>query len=164
MARFLDWLDRLAGESPWLYALVLASLAAFALLLLAHIAWSIRAALRTPAPPKRRARADERPRFAEEAHALAQQGRYLEASQRLQLASLELLLEGGTIELGRHESNRTLRARLAESRLPGELRAALTRELNELQARWFREHRADRGLYERWCELHARLRDGEGAA
>ena len=155
--RFLTWMNRLSVESPWLYALVLFSMLALTVLLLAHIAWSIRSALAEPVVQRSSQRAPELPRFSEEAHALAQAGRYLEAAHRFHLASLELLLRDGALELARHEPNSKLRERLARSDLPSDLRSDLIGALDSLQARWFRERRGGRELYEAWRALHARL-------
>jgi hypothetical protein len=132
-------------------------MAALTILLLAHIVWSIRSALAPPVAQRASQRAPEPPRFSEEAHALAQAGRYLEAAHRFHLASLELLLRDGALELARHEPNSKLRERLARSALPPDLRSELIRSLDSLQARWFRERRGGRDLYEAWRALHARL-------
>jgi hypothetical protein len=164
LTRFLAWLDQLSAESPWLYALVLFSLSALVLLLLAHIVWSIRSALAAPVVQRTSRRVSERPLFAEEALAFAREGRYLEAAHRLHLASLELLLRDGMIELARHEPNSTLCERIARSALSPDLRSDLIHSLDALQARWFRDRRADSELYESWRALHARLTQAGNAA
>lgn len=158
--RFLEWMARLAAESPWLYALVLCALIALTLLLLGHVIWSIRAAITASSPRAVEAAQPAGRNFASEAHALAQQGRFLEAAHRLQLASIQALLEKGVIELARHEPNRTLRERIAVSRLPASLQTDLIRCLDQLEVRWFRERDSGRDLYDAWVAMQARLARG----
>lgn len=152
-----EWFDALRLESPALYWTLLAFLLLVAALLFAHILWSIRSALaaaRRPAEPR-----DGVPvcRFADEAAALAAAGHFLAAAHRLHLAAIELLLRRGVIDLSRFETNRVLRRRLREARLPPPERDELLALLERLEARWFRDRAEDRELYEGWRSLYRRL-------
>jgi hypothetical protein len=91
------------------------------------------------------------------ADTLAGEGRFLEAAHAVQLAALQLLLERRWLVLDRFEPNRTLRARLAASRLPESERAGFAGLLDGLEAHWFGDREADRGLFDSWCTLHERL-------
>lgn len=99
----------------------------------------------------------EGPRFVAEADGLARQGRFLEAAHRIQLASLQLLLRKRWLELERSDPNRTLRHRLADTRLPDALRQRFLALLDRLEGRWFRDRVEDRELYSEWRALHARI-------
>ena len=157
LARYLGWMDELWDASPLLYWLIVAGLIALILLLLAHVVWSIRVALAQPEAPTSKSQAPASPRFAEQAEALAHEGRFIEAAHRLLLASIQLLVQRGAIELERHDANRTLRRRVAKSSLPAEQRAEFLRLLEELERRWFRDRVPDPDLYRAWEALHARL-------
>ena len=154
---FTSWMDRIYVGSPTLYWLILGGLAALALLLLAHIVWSVRSALAAPQELPQRPRIPEPVPVAKQAEALARDGRFLEAAHRLLLASIQLLVERGTIELSRHDANRTLRERLAASSLSSEQRSEFLRLLDELETRWFRDRISDPHLYRSWGSFHARL-------
>jgi hypothetical protein len=164
LARYLSWMDRLWDASPLLYWLIVCGLIALTLLLLAHVVWSIRVALAEPEAPPSTRRVPQAPRFAKQAEALAHEGRFVEAAHRLLLASIQLLVQRGAIELERHDANRTLRRRVAASSLPGEQRAEFLRLLDELERRWFRDRVADPDLYRAWEALHARLATLRAAA
>jgi hypothetical protein len=163
--RLAHWLDALSGRvmdlsvtSPLLYWCLIGTLLVAALLLLGHVAWSLRTVFiaAAPAPPD-----SDRPStrdWLNEAERLARAGRFLEAARRLQHACLERLLTVGVIELSRSDPNRVLRRRLAEAPLDAEQRAELVELLDRLETHLFRDSAADAGLYESWRQLHARLR------
>jgi len=157
LARYLAWMDELWTVSPLLYWLILFGLTTLTVLLLTHIVWSIRVALAQPEVTAAKRQAPPAPRFAEQAEALALEGRFTEAAHRLLLASIQLLVQHGAIELERHDPNRALRRRLAKSSLPGEQRTEFLRLLDALERRWFRDRLSDPDLYRAWKALHARL-------
>ncbi len=157
LRRLYEWLRALPETAPILYWSLLGGLALLTLLLLAHVVWTLRAALAAPAPrAPGRDRPDE-PRFAEEAEQLARAGRFLEAARRLQLAAIDLLLRRRVLELGRSDPNRTLRARLHAAHLPEPERRDLLAAIDRLERTWFRERSEDADLYACWRALHARL-------
>lgn len=93
----------------------------------------------------------------EAARTLASDGHFLAAAHHVQLAALQLLLEGRFVELSRSEPNATLRARLARSGLPEAERGDFLALLDRLEGHWFRDRTEDRELYRDWCQLHTRL-------
>jgi len=172
MLRFLRWLEdgmrwlsNLYEVSPLLWYALFVSLLLASAALLAHVVWTVRAALRASAPaPPRRAR-EEGPHFDREAEQLAAAGRLLEAAHAMHLACIERLLRSGTLELRRHEANPTLRQRLAAAPLAPAQRGEFLRLLDALEARWFRDPTPrvrDAELFEGWRALHRRL--GEAGA
>jgi len=151
------WFDTLRFESPALYWTLLLVLLVTLVLLLAHVTWSIHAALTAARrPPERRPEA-ARPHFTDEAAALARGGQFLAAAHRLQLAAIELLLNRNLLDLSRFEPNRVLRRRLREARLPAAERDDLLALLDRLETRWFRDRTEDDELYRRWQALYERL-------
>lgn len=155
---FLDWSLDLSAASPLLGGALLAGLLLLAVALLAHVVWAVRAALRAPPPPREpRRRAEDGPSLRARAEALAGAGRLLEAARELQLATLELLIREGWIELGRSDPNRTLRERLRRAALPEPERGELLRLLERLEALWFRDRVNDPDLYRAWRRLLDRL-------
>ena len=164
LARGLDtlllWFDGLRIESPLLYASALIALALVAVLLLAHVAWSIRAALRAGEPDDRRAAALPRRDLVEEAAHLASEGRFLDAARRLEHACLDELMAQGAIELARGDANRVLRRRLNDAPLPEPRRRELLGLLDRLESRLFRDPVEDAELYLGWRRLHAHLQGG----
>lgn len=160
LSDFLGWMQALSVAAPLLYWTLLLGLLLVAMLLLTHVVISLRSAL------AKRGRAPERPapqpgpRFAEEAEALAREGRFLEAARRLQLACIEVLLGRGVLELRRFEANRTLRRRIASAPLPPEQRREFTSLLERLETRFFRDRTDDRELFLAWSALHARIASG----
>ncbi len=158
------WIDRLASGSPVLYWLMLGGLLLVSALLLAHLTWSVRVAMRRdPAPAPSPEEGGAPPPFASEAESLAGSGRFLEAAHRMQLAVLDLLLRRGIVELRRSEPNRVLRRRILQARLPAAERQVLLSLLDRFERRWFRDRVDDQDLYESWRSLHARLLYGERA-
>ena len=155
---YLEWTRALSETSPVLFALLIAGLSLVSLLLLAHIVWSLRVAMRGgPAldsgglpPPVRD--------FAALAAQLAARGDTLEACRALQLACLELLIGRGTLALARHDSNSTLRQRLRDSQLPAPLREDLIAGIDRLERCWFRDREPSPDLLALWRRLHTGLR------
>jgi hypothetical protein len=153
----LDSLEALRITSPLIYWIILGALLLVAVVLLAHLVWSVRLALRMPGP-----RAPERarpsgPGFLEQAESLAREERFLEAARRVELGTLELLLRRRVIELSRSDPGRVLRERVRDSALPEAERSSLVALQRRLEAGLFRDQDADRSLYEAWLALHRRL-------
>jgi hypothetical protein len=160
LAKALAWLGQLHETSPTLWMMLFVGLLLVALLLLAHVVWSLRAALvanAADAPPRA---AREGPRLDREAEQLAAAGRLLDAAHVMHLACIGRLLSSGTLVLRRHDPNRTLRARIAGARLGERDRREFLALLDRLETRWFRDRAPDRGdreLFDAWRALHARL-------
>lgn len=167
LARALDslraWFDGLRIESPLLYWSALFALALVAIGLLAHVAWSIRAALRAGVPDDERGVEVSRRDLALEAARLASEGRFLDASRRLEHACLEELMAQGAIELARGDANRVLRRRLTEAPLPEPRRRELLGLVDRLESRLFRDPVDDAELYRGWRRFHAQLQGGAAA-
>lgn len=165
LSEWLRWLERLFGlgslieTNPLLYFVILAALLLAAAALIAHLVYSIRRALTWATPPARMQTA-QGPGFSAEAAVLARQGRFLEASRRLQLGVLEALLQTRRLELSRSEPNRVLRRRLAEARLDDGERSDLLELLDRFETHWFRDREEDADLYEGWRSLYLRLAGG----
>lgn len=164
LARELDslraWFDGLRIESPLLYWSALLALALVAVGLLAHVAWSIRAALRAGVPDDEPGVAAPRRDLALEAARLASEGRFLDAARRLEHACLEELMAQGAIELARGDANRVLRRRLTQAPLPELRRRELLGLVDRLESRLFRDPADDAELYRGWRRLHAQLHGG----
>ena len=154
---YLGWLRALAETSPWLLVLLVLGLLAVAALLIAHIVWSLRVALRGRPGGGEREAVTTRRDFGREAALLAERGDLLGACRALQLACLDLLLRGGTVELARHDGNATLRARLRRSSLPAALREELIAGIDALERSWFRDRTPSAELYAAWQRIHRDL-------
>jgi hypothetical protein len=153
----LDFLEALRIASPLIYWAILGSLLLAAALLLAHVAWTVRLALRAPGPETRKPERPLGPGFLAQAEGLAREGRFLEAARRVELGTLELLLRRRVIELSRSDPGRVLREQVRLSELPEAERTSLVALQERLEAGVFREHAADRSLYQAWLDLHRRL-------
>jgi hypothetical protein len=126
--------------------------------MIAHIVWSLRVAMRG-SPPAATSPAPRAPRdFTAEAERLAAVGDNLGACRALQLACLDLLLRGGTVELARHHGNATLRDRLRRSALAPSLRDDLIAAIDALERGWFRDRATSADLYADWQRVHRGLR------
>jgi hypothetical protein len=159
IARALVWLSRLSVEQPLLWALLLGGLLALAALLLAHVVYSMRSAVRAR-PPTARHSAASGPDLRGQAERLVAAGRFLDAAHVVQLACLRELVERGALELRRHEPNPVLRAQVASSGLPEAERREFLALLDRLETRWFRDRApelGDRALFEAWHRLLERL-------
>ena len=155
--RALAWLTSLSESRPPLYWVLLGSLLVLALVMIAHVTIAVRAALAVPPRPTPESPGATGPDFVAEAEVLAASGRFLEATRRLQLAVIELLLRRRIVTLARSESNRILRARLNEAPLPEADRRDLVALVDRFERSWFRDRTGDRALYEAWRGLHERL-------
>lgn len=158
LADYLVWTRSLAEASPALFGLLIGGLLLLALLLVAHLVWSLRVAMRGR-PEKRVEDPPPRHDFAGEAARLAVQGDTLAACRALQLACIELLVRGGAVELARHDSNSTLRARLRGSALPAALREELIAGIDGLERSWFRDREPSPELYAAWRRIHSGLHE-----
>jgi hypothetical protein len=154
---YVLWLRDLADTAPFLLFLVILGMVGVAVLLLAHIVWSLRVAMRGGRAERDAPAAAPRRDFAREAALLAERGDTLGACRALQLACLDLLLRGGTVELARHHGNATLRARLRRSALPPALREELIAAIDALERCWFRDRESDDTLYADWQRIHRGL-------
>jgi hypothetical protein len=163
LRELFDWLAELNANAPALYWLIVAALFAVALLLFAHVAWTIRAALRRSAPTDAGPLRPPAPSLVAEARELALSGRHLEAARRVQLAAIELLLRRGAIDLGRSDANRVLRRNLTAGVVSAGQRAEFVALLDRLERAWFRDRADDPDLYARWSDLYARLAAEGGA-
>jgi len=154
---FFDFLEALRISSPLLFWMILAVLLLTALVLLAHVVWTMRLALRMPGPKSREPARPSAPDFLEQAASLAREERFLEAARRVELGTLELLLRRRVIELSRSDPGSELREQVRGSALPEAERSSLISLQRRLEAGLFREHAAERSLYEAWLDLHRRL-------
>ncbi len=151
------WLEGLRFAEPGLFWTVLIGLVLLSLLLLGHVVWTVSLALRMPDPDPAAAAGPEGPSLLVQAERLAGEGRFLEASRRVELATLALLLERRWIELARSDPNRVLRRRLRAAALPEPERGELLALLDRLESGLFRDGVEDPELYAGWRALHARL-------
>ncbi len=153
------WLSYLSVERPLLWVILLFGLLALASLLLAHLVYSMRAAMRASAPTPRRPVSLESDLRGEAARLVAAD-RFLDAAHVLQLACLRQLVQAGVLELRRHDPNPVLRSQVASSALPDAERRELLSLLDRLETRWFRDRApdpTDRALFEAWHRLLERL-------
>lgn len=151
------WNDWVSGLPAFAQIVLLGGMLTLSALLLTHVVWSLVAALRTPRPDAAPAPAASAPGFADEADALAAQGRFLDAAHRLQLATIALLVTQRRLTLSRFEANRVLRRRVREAALPLADRRSLLELVDRLERGWFRDRAGDAALYDAWRALHARL-------
>jgi len=154
----LLWLRDLGDTQPFLFFLLLGGLLVLVVLMVAHIVWSLLVAMRgsPPAPPRTATRSARD--FPAEAERLSAEGDTLGACRALQLACLDLLLRGGTVELARHHGNATLRERLRSSPLAPSLRDDLIAAIDALERGWFRDRETSADLYADWQRIHRGLR------
>jgi hypothetical protein len=154
----LEWLVGFPTREPALSWTLEVALLLVAAVLLAHVAWSIRAALNASAATERQAPPAPRPDWLREAERAASSGRFLEAAHTLQLATLDELLRTDRLQLGRSEPNRVLRQRLQGAPLDEALRNRLVLLVDRLETSWFRAGAADAALYQDWRTLFAAVR------
>jgi hypothetical protein len=152
------WLGTLYFRNPVLFWLITATLTLLLVLIVAHVAWTIRRGLATRPSDDDRARAPDATRsFVDDAAALAERGRYLDASRAVQLGAIALLVRTGRIRLGRGDPNRVLRRRLGEARIGDTVRTELLGSIASLERRWFRDREEDEALYRRWRHVYGAL-------
>jgi len=155
-------LEALHADAPALYWAILAGLLGVAVLLIVHMVWTIRIALRTAAPPEAPPPSVAGTELRERAEALGATGQFLDAARCYQLACLELLIARGSLELRRSDPNPTLRERLAASDLSPRTREEFRAQLDALEAQWFRDREDDPDLFRAWRSLHGSLRGALG--
>jgi hypothetical protein len=155
----LDRFNALRFSAPGLFWLILGVMLGVLVLLVAHMSWAISRALRDSGGLEKVGEPPTPLDFSSDARRLAADGCYLEAAHRLLLATLQHLARGGLIELRPEDTNRRLRTRLEEARLPGALRRELATLMGETERLWFRDRRDDRDLYDRWSTAYSNLQE-----
>jgi hypothetical protein len=162
--RLFTWLGSLYFDNPLLFWVVTTVLTLLLVLVVTHVAWTIRRGV-TAGPPPADAAAVGTPRaFVDDAAALADAGRYLDASRAVQLGTIQLLVHAGRIRLGRGDPNRVLRRRLDEARIGDGLHAELIAAIAALERRWFRDREEDADLYQRWRRVYGALAEEVAAS
>jgi hypothetical protein len=157
---FQGWMIDLSTAAPLLYWTIIGSLLLISIGLFAHLAWTVRVALRAAEPEEpQRAVAPRRDLHAE-AEAAAREGRYLAAVRLLHADCLEVLLRREVIAVGRGATNRDLRRQLARSGLPEAQQRSFAELLDALERQLFRDREDDRDLYFAWLRLAAEVRSG----
>jgi hypothetical protein len=153
----IGWLVRLFDENPALFWVIVAAMVLLLVLIVVHVAWTIRRGLTARPADVRDGAHDGRRSFVDDATALARDGRFLDASRAVQLGVIQLLVGAGRIELGRGDANRVLRRRLGQAHIDGALRDELVASIASLERRWFRDREEDEELYRRWRWVYGRL-------
>lgn len=156
LGAFADTMADLAVNRPLLYWLILGLLLLAFVLLIAHIVWSIRVAVRARGPVPETARPGE-VSVVGTAERLAAEGRFLDAARCLQVGAIELLVRRNVLDLARADANRRLRQKLAAAPVGEAERRQLIELVDRLERRWFRDREEDRGLFEAWQALFLRL-------
>jgi hypothetical protein len=153
----IRWLLNLLNENPVLFWLIVGTMLLMLVLIVGHVAWTIRRGLITRPADGPGGGPDAARSFVDDATALAARGRYLDAARAVQLGTIELLVRAGRIRLGRGDANRVLRRRLGEARIDDGLRDDLVASIASLERRWFRDREEDEELYRRWRGVYGRL-------
>lgn len=155
-----DWLPGLHTASPVLFWSVIALLALLNVLLITHIVWSVRSALRRSAVQELAEGPGAAPDFFAHAQRLASDGAYLEAAHRLLLATLAHAARARLLELRPDDGNRTVCRKLRASTLSPALKERLIELIARTEVSWFgaRENSAD--LYAAWLDVYRRLQRG----
>lgn len=156
-ADFLQSLAELRVSSPGLYWCLLGGLLLLLALLVAHVTWVLRAALK-PRPTERREPQEIETDFAERAQQLANRGQHLEAAHELLLASLRHAAHRRVLMLHPEHGNRRVCQELRQSALPRALRENLVSLIEETDATWFGHRGGGERLYQRWREALRQLR------
>lgn len=147
-------------SSPALYWTLFGGMVVASVLLIAHVIWTLVAALRMPEAPSPARPARTGPDLAREAEELAAAGRHLEAAHRLMIASLATAARAAVIDIRPEHTNRVIRERLSGSPLPSDLRSELTELIAATERRWFRDRENDPEIYVRWRAAFGRLAGG----
>ena len=155
-ASWMAWLAELQERAPVLYFTLLLGMLALAALLLTHVIWSLRAALRMPDPVENVVTRSERD-FVAEARALATGGDFLEASHRLLLASLAHAGRSRLVELKPNDGNRAVCQKLRNAALAPDLRQRWIELIGRTDALWFGTRAQNAELYAAWCAVYAQL-------
>jgi len=151
--RLIDWLGNLGTlrvTAPGLYWLILIGLFLVFGVLVAHIVWSISAALRAPEPSDRLASGGQLRDPAAEAEMLAASGNFLEAAHNLMIASFRTLAERSVIELRPDRSNRWIRRALRDSQLNGQLVGEIDSLVARTERQWFGDRENSPDIYSDW--------------
>ena len=151
--RLIDWLGNLGTlrvTAPGLYWMILIGLFLVFGILVAHIVWSISAALRAPEPSDRLASSGQLRDPAAEAEMLAASGNFLEAAHNLMIASFRTLAERSVIELRPDRSNRWIRRALRDSQLNGQLVGEIDRLVARTERQWFGDRENSPDIYSDW--------------
>ena len=151
--RLIDWLGNLGTlrvTAPGLYWLILIGLFLVFGVLVAHIVWSISAALRASEPPDRLASNGQLRDPAAEAEMLAASGNFLEAAHSLMIASFRTLAERSVIELRPDRSNRWIRRALRDSQLNGQLVGEIDSLVARTERQWFGDRENSPDIYSDW--------------
>ena len=164
LVRLLSWLlDKLGQleilrvKEPVIYWTILAVVALVLAGMTVHLIWTLWVALSAPEPAAQRWEGSSRRDLAEEAEALAADGRYLEAAHRLMLASFHALAERSVIELRPDRPNRWIRTALLRSSLAEGLALEIGALIEQTERLWFGDRRNDPGIYARWRSTFERL-------
>ena len=164
LVRLLSWLlDKLGQleilrvKEPVIYWTILAVVALVLAGMTVHLIWTLWVALSAPEPAAQRWEGSSRRDLAEEAEALAADGRYLEAAHRLMLASFRALAERSVIELRPDRPNRWIRTALLRSSLADGLALEIGALIEQTERLWFGDRRNDSGIYARWRSTFERL-------
>jgi hypothetical protein len=157
VGEWLAWFANLFFTNPMTFWVIVAALTLTLLGIVTHVVWTVRKGIATAPDGHDPARADDRPRFADEAEALARRGRFVDAARAMQLGAIDRLVRAGHLRLGRGDPNTVLRRRLGETTLADDVRRDLLAAVAELERRWFRDRVEDEALYHRWQRVHAAL-------
>jgi hypothetical protein len=160
LVRLIAWLQNLGTlriTAPGLYWVILVGLFVVLAVLVAHIAWSISAALRAPEPQERTASGGERRDPAAEAELLAASGNFLEAAHNLMIASFRTLAERSVIDLRPDRSNRWIRRALHDSQLNGTLVGEIDSLVARTERQWFGDRENSPDIYSQWRSAFDRL-------
>ncbi len=164
LVRLLSWLlDKLGQleilrvKEPVIYWTILAVVALVLAGMTVHLIWTLWVALSAPEPAAQRWEGSSRRDLAQEADALAADGRYLEAAHRLMLASFRALAERSVIELRPDRPNRWIRTALLRSSLAEGLALEIGALIEQTERLWFGDRRNDPGIYARWRSTFERL-------
>jgi hypothetical protein len=147
---FLAKLEVLHATAPGLYWLMVAGIFAVFFILVAHISWTISAALRAPKAPEPRPSGAAVRDSALEAERLAASGRYLEAAHNLMIASFRMLAERSVIELRPDRSNRWIRRALRNSKLNEDLVKEIDALVALTERHWFGDRENSQAIYSQW--------------
>jgi hypothetical protein len=154
----LDWLPGLYVASPLLFWSVIALLALVNVLLITHIVWSVRSALRrSSAAQMAAADSGAGPDFVAEAERLASRGAHLEGAHRLLLATLAHAARTRVLELRPDDGNRTVCRKLRASALSPALQQQLVELIRRTEASWFGARENGAELYAAWLDVYGRL-------
>jgi hypothetical protein len=159
----LKWLGRLHADDPALFWALTVALTLVLVAVVMHVVWTVRRGLREGAADDVRPTAPE-PRFVEEADALAERGRFLDAARTIQLGAIHILVRGDVVRLHRGDANRALRRQIGQAKLGNDTREALLVSIADLERSWFRDRREDEGLYRRWRAAYRTLASEMAAA